>query len=76
MAPGRSSAWGDLGQVYARQGNTNKGVGCFANAYRFARNQEASRRFFQGLADDEGQHAAVREAARQVLQLRLVQAQP
>jgi tetratricopeptide (TPR) repeat protein len=75
MAPGRSYAWADLGQVYAKQGDVKKGVACFANAYRFARNQDASRRLFQELVEDENQHAAVREAARQVLQLRLVQAQ-
>jgi Flp pilus assembly protein TadD len=75
MAPGRSTAWADLGQAYASQGDIKKGVACFANAYRFARNQDVSRRFFQGLADDENQQAMVREAARQVLQLRLVQAQ-
>jgi hypothetical protein len=76
MAPGRSYAWADLGHIYAKQGEIAKGVACFANAYRFARNQDVSRRSFQGIADDEGQHAAVREAARQVLQLRLVQAHP
>jgi hypothetical protein len=76
MAPGRSYAWADLGHVYAKRGEITKGVACFANAYRFARNQDVSRRSFQGVADDEGQHAAVREAARQVLQLRLVQAHP
>jgi tetratricopeptide (TPR) repeat protein len=75
MTPGRSYAWADLGHVYAKQGDVDKGVACFANAYRFARNQEASRRAFQRLADDESQSAAVREAARRVLQLRLVQAQ-
>jgi Tfp pilus assembly protein PilF len=75
MAPGRSSAWGDLGQAYASQGEIKKGVACFANAYRFARNHDASRRFFESLADDEHQYPTVREAARNVLQLRLVQAQ-
>jgi Flp pilus assembly protein TadD len=75
MAPGRSSAWGDLGQLYAKQGDERKAVACLANAYRFTRNHDASRRFFRGLADDESQEVAVREAARKVLQLRLVQAQ-
>jgi Tfp pilus assembly protein PilF len=49
MAPGRSSAWANLGLVHARQGDGNKAVAYLANAYRFARNQDATRRVLQAL---------------------------
>ena len=75
MAPGRSSAWGDRGQMYAKQGEEKKAIVCFANAYRFARNQDAARRFLGELAHPESQDAPVRDAARKLLQLRLVQTQ-
>ena len=61
--------------MYAKQGEEKKAIACFAKAYRFARNQDAARRFLEELAHPESQDAPVRDAARKVLRLRLVQAQ-
>jgi Flp pilus assembly protein TadD len=73
FAPGRSSAWANLGETYAKQGNLQAAVACFANAYRFSGNQDTTRTFLQTLSED--QDDKVRTAARQALQLQLVQAE-
>jgi hypothetical protein len=49
-------------------------VACLANAYRFSKNQTATRAFLQKLADDLEQDAAVRSAVQRTLQLPIVQA--
>jgi Flp pilus assembly protein TadD len=72
LSPARSNAWANLGQIYAEQGNLAASVAGFANAYRFSRNQDATRRFLQGLVDKED--SKVQEAVKQTLQLKLVQA--
>jgi Flp pilus assembly protein TadD len=72
LAPGRVNAWVNLGQAYAKQGRHGMAVACLANGYRFSRNQPATRQFLQKLAEDEDEE--VREAARQALQLPLLQA--
>jgi Flp pilus assembly protein TadD len=70
-APGRANAWANLGHAYAKQGQYNAAVACYANAYRFSRNQDVTRQLFQKWAveEDEG----VRTAVQQTLQLSLVQ---
>ena len=74
LSPGRVNAWVNLGQAYAKQGQHSIAVACLASGYRFSKNQTATRQFLQKLADDEDEDAAVRKAARQTLQLPLVQA--
>ena len=68
----RVNAWVNLGQAYAKEGQRSMAVACLANGYRFSRNQAATRQFLHKLAEDEDDE--VREAARQTLQLPLVQA--
>ncbi len=70
LAPGRSNAWANLGQTYAKQKKPAEAIACFANAYRFSRNQEATRRFLQGLTEKEDED--VRAAAQLTLQLSLL----
>jgi Tfp pilus assembly protein PilF len=72
-APERVNAWVNLGQAYAKQGQHNMAVACLANGYRFSKNQIATRQFLQKLADED-EDEEVRKAARQTLQLPLVQA--
>ena len=72
LAPGRVNAWVNLGQAYAKQGQRSMAVACLANGYRFAKHPAATRQFLHKLAKDEDED--VREAARQTLQLPLVQA--
>jgi Flp pilus assembly protein TadD len=74
LSPGRVNAWVNLGQAYAEQGQHSKAVACLANGYRFSRNQTATRQFLQKLAANEDEDEKVRKAARQTLQLPLVQA--
>jgi Flp pilus assembly protein TadD len=73
VSPGRSIAWANLGHVYAAQGNLRVAVACFAHAYRFALRKETMRKSLEILARDN-ENDQVREAARQALQLPLVQA--
>jgi len=73
FAPGRTSAWANLGQTYAKQGDLGAAVACFAHAYRFSRNRDTTRQFLHNLAQDTD--ARVRDAAKQSLQLQLVQTQ-
>lgn len=73
-APARVNAWVNLGQAYAEQAQHSMAVACLANGYRFSKNQAATRQFLQKLADDESEDEEVRNAARQTLQLPLVQA--
>ena len=74
LSPGRVNAWVNLGQAYAKQGQDSIAVACLASGYRFSKNQTATRQVLQKLVDDEDEDAAVRKAARQTLQLTLVQA--
>jgi tetratricopeptide (TPR) repeat protein len=70
-APGRANAWANLGHTYAKLGQLNEAVACYANAYRFSRNQDATRQLLQKWAVEEEE--GVRTAAQQTLQLPLVQ---
>lgn len=74
LAPGRSSAWANLGQVHAKQGKPQEAVACFANTFRFSRNREITRQFLFKLTSKEGEDEKVKEAAKRALQLALVQA--
>ena len=74
LSPERVNAWVNLGQAYAKQGQHTIAVACLASGYRFSKNKTATRQFLQKLADDEDEDATVRKAARQTLQLPLVQA--
>ncbi len=68
MAPDRTSAWSNLGQVYARQGKNEIAIASFANAFRYSKDQTRTREFFQNLAENDPD-IAVREAVRVTLQL-------
>jgi Flp pilus assembly protein TadD len=71
FTPGRANAWANLGHTYAKQGQYNAAVACYANAYRFSRNQDVTRQLFQKWAVEEDEW--VRTAVQQTLQLSLVQ---
>jgi hypothetical protein len=74
LAPERVNAWVNLGQAYAKQGQRSVAVACLANGYRFSENQAATRQFLHKLAEDGDEDEEVRKAARQTLQLPVVQA--
>lgn len=73
LAPERVNAWINLGQSYARQGERQTAMACLANGYRFSRNKAATREFLAKLAVKENDDEEVRQAARQTLQLSLLQ---
>jgi Flp pilus assembly protein TadD len=50
MAPGRASAWGSLGQIYAKQGRHRDGVGCLLTAYRYTNNPKRTLEVYTRLA--------------------------
>jgi hypothetical protein len=74
LAPERVNAWVNLGQAYAEQGQHGMAVACFANGYRFSKNQAATGQFLHKLAENEDEDEEVRKVARQTLQLPFVQA--
>ncbi|HEY2399385.1 MAG TPA: tetratricopeptide repeat protein [Steroidobacteraceae bacterium] len=74
LSPERVNGWVNLGEAYARQGQPRMAVACLANGYRFSKNPTATRRFLQNLSETEDEDEAVRQAARQTLQLPLLQA--
>lgn len=69
MAPGRTSAWANLGQFYAKQDKNEFAVACFAHAFRFSQNRNKTIQFLNGLVDkDETLKAIVAKT----LQLKLI----
>ncbi|KAB2929291.1 MAG: tetratricopeptide repeat protein [Candidatus Contendobacter sp.] len=47
LAPGRSSSWFNLGQVYGALGEIEKAAGAFAAAYRFSQNPPKTLEFMR-----------------------------
>jgi len=69
MAPGRTSAWANLGQFYAKQDKNEFAVACFAHAFRFSKNRIKTIQFLNRLADkDETLKAIIAKT----LQLKLI----
>ena len=55
LGPERASAWGTLGQIYAKQGKHREGVASMVTAYRFARDKNRTLDVYSRLArsDDD-----------------------
>ena len=53
IAPGRSSAWANLGISLAQSAKETQAVAAFANAYRFSGNQTKTIEYFEKLAADD-----------------------
>lgn len=69
LAPGRSSSWFNLGQVYGALDNAEKATGAFANTYRLSQNRARTEEFMrQALAAPEN-NEATRAALQRALQL-------
>lgn len=71
LAPGRSGRWASLAEYYARNGQPQEAVACYALAVHFSRNPAKAVEFINKLAQDP--EPKVQQAAQQTLQLRLVQ---
>jgi hypothetical protein len=66
VAPTRSAAWANLGQVYAHRQTVDKAVACFTSSYRFSRNRGNTIKFFQDMNATEA-HDGLRTARAQFL---------
>ena len=53
VAPNRSAAWANLGDVFAQQGNIQSAVSCYANTLRFSRNPANTISFFRRMNETE-----------------------
>jgi Flp pilus assembly protein TadD len=65
LDPGRASAWGSLGQVFAKQGKHREGLACMVTAYRFSRDKSRTLDVYARLArvdDDPRVRALLNEA--------------
>lgn len=72
LSPGRTNAWANLGQTYAKKDSTTDAVACFANAYRFSSSQKKTIEFLQDLTQNDND-IRVKQAANQALQLAFIQ---
>lgn len=70
FAPGRSAAWENLGDVYAKQRRVDEAVACFSHVYRFSRDRDATLRFFRKMLEDEDSRLV--EVAKKLLELKII----
>lgn len=66
IAPDRTSAWANLGHVYATMEKKREAVGCFTNAYRFSQNTEKTKNVFTNLSQNH-ENQNVRQALAEAL---------
>lgn len=66
MKVSRGAAWGNLGQVFAKQGDKDSAVACFKITFVFSSAPEKSVAYFTDLAKSDSD-SAVREAAQEAL---------
>lgn len=69
LAPGRSSSWYNLGQVYGAMNDVAKATGAFANAYRFSQNRPKTEEFIRQALLLPENNDATRAALSRALQL-------
>jgi len=68
LSPNRASSWASLGSTLASSGEVGDATVCFLMAFSVTRSQEASRRFFTGLASNDP-NGKVRDASAAALRL-------
>jgi Flp pilus assembly protein TadD len=69
LAPGRSSSWFNLGQVYGSLDNFEKATGAFAAAYRTSRNQSKTADFIRQALTLPENNETTRAALKRTLEL-------
>ena len=69
LAPGRSSSWFNLGQVYGALGDGEKATGAFAAAYRFSQNPPKTADFMRQALTAPENNETTRAALKQTLDL-------
>lgn len=68
LAPGRSSSWYNLGQVYGAMNDADKATGAFANAYRYSQNRPKTEEFIRQASLLPENNDATRTALRRALE--------
>lgn len=69
LAPGRSSSWFNLGQVYGALGDGEKATGAFAAAYRFSQNPPKTVDFMRQALTVPENNETTRTALKRALEL-------
>jgi Flp pilus assembly protein TadD len=69
LAPGRSSSWFNLGQVYGALGDGEKATGAFAAAYRFSQNPPKTADFMRQALTAPENNETTRAALKRALEL-------
>ena len=69
LAPGRSSSWFNLGQVYGALGDGEKATGAFAAAYRFSQNPPKTADFMRQALTAPENNETTRAALKRTLEL-------
>jgi Flp pilus assembly protein TadD len=69
LAPGRSSSWFNLGQVYGALGDGEKATGAFAAAYRFSQNPPKTADFMRQALTAPENNEATRAALKRTLEV-------
>lgn len=69
LAPGRSSSWYNLGQVYGAMNEVEKATGAFAVAYRFSQNPPKTVEFMRQALTAPENNEATRAALERMLKL-------
>lgn len=69
LAPGRSSSWYNLGQVYGAMNEVEKAIGAFAAAYRFSQNPPKTVDFMQQALTAPENNETIRAALKRALAL-------
>jgi Flp pilus assembly protein TadD len=69
LAPGRSSSWFNLGQVYGATNEVEKAVGAFAAAYRFSQNPPKTVEFMRQALTAPENNETTRAALKRALEL-------
>lgn len=69
LAPGRSSSWFNLGQVYGEQGAVEQATGAFANAWRYSQNRPKTEEFLRQALTAPENGATTRAALQRALAL-------
>lgn len=69
LAPGRTSSWFSLGQVYGAMGDAERATGAFAYAYRVSQNRPKTEEFMRQALNAKETDETSRAALKRALQL-------
>ncbi|MBK8537843.1 MAG: tetratricopeptide repeat protein [Candidatus Competibacteraceae bacterium] len=69
LAPGRSSSWFNLGQVYGALNDVEKATGAFATTYRLSQNRAKTEQFMRQALTTSENNETTRVALQQALKL-------